>query len=137
MNEKLNNAHTEIRDLKIDLKELNFKLKKKEEEVNDKEKKIKDIEVLESRALVNPILKEGLMNMEKCNKISSNLLTQYKEHIIKLTTQNAKLNKKLKSLSSIEEKYNDVKQQNDIYEKDLSELEETVKMIEGQVDRET
>lgn len=73
--------------------------------------------------------------MEKCNKISSNLLTQYKEHIIKLNTQNATLNKKVKTLTGIEEKYEDIKQQNEIYEKELKELEDTVKMIEGQVDR--
>lgn len=90
---------------------------------------------MESRTLVNPILKEGLLNMEKCNKISSSLLTQYKEHIIKLTSQNASLNKKLQSLSNIEEKYEDVQQQNEIYEKELLELEDTVKMIEGQIDR--
>ena len=90
---------------------------------------------MESRSLVNPILKEGLLNMEKCNKISSSLLTQYKEHIMKLTYQNASLNKKLKLLSNIEEKYEDVSQQNEIYEKELKELEETMKMIEGQVDR--
>ena len=92
---------------------------------------------MESRAMVNPILKEGLLNMEKWNKISSNLLTQYKEHIIKLTSQNAQLNKKLKSLTNIEEKYEDIKGQNEIYEKELKELEETVKVIEGQVDRDT
>lgn len=52
-----------------------------------------EIEVLESRAKVNPILKEGILNMEKCNKMSSNLLMQYKEHIIQLTNTNASLNK--------------------------------------------
>jgi polyhydroxyalkanoate synthesis regulator phasin len=94
------------------------------------------LEILESRAIVDPILKEGLMNMEKCNKISSGLLMQYKEHIIQLTNQNATLNKKLKSLSGIEQKYDEVVQQNELYETDLKELEETVKMIESQVDRE-
>jgi hypothetical protein len=94
------------------------------------------LEILESRAKVNPILKEGLLNMEKCNKISSNLLMQYKENIIQLTNQNATLNKKLKSLSNIEQKYNEVVQQNELYETELKELEETVKQVESQVDRE-
>ncbi|CAI2364427.1 unnamed protein product [Moneuplotes crassus] len=132
---KLTNSNLECRKLKSQIKELTEKLKEKEQEIDHKDKKIKDIEVLESRAFVNPILKEGLMNMEKCNKISSNLLTQYKEHIIKLNTQNATLNKKVKTLTGIEEKYEDIKQQNEIYEKELKELEDTVKMIEGQVDR--
>ena len=81
-----------------------------------------DMELLESRAKVTPILKEGLMNMEKCNKMSSNLLMQYKEHIIQLTNNNASLNKKLKSLSSINQKYEDAKQQNEIYEQELKQL---------------
>lgn len=93
------------------------------------------MEVLESRAKINPILKEGLLNMEKCNKMSSNLLMQYKEHIIQLTNNNATLNKKVKSLSNIEQKYEDAVQQNELYEKELKELEETVKMIESQLDR--
>lgn len=61
---------------------------------------------------------------------------QYKENIIQLTNQNATLNKKLKSLSSIEQKYNEVVQQNEVYETELKELEETVKLVESQLDRE-
>lgn len=61
---------------------------------------------------------------------------QYKENIIQLTNQNATLNKKLKSLSNIEQKYNEVVQQNELYETELKELEETVKQVESQVDRE-
>lgn len=60
---------------------------------------------------------------------------QYKEHIIQLTNTNASLNKKVKSLWSIEAKYNEVAQQNQIYEKELKELEESVALIESQVDR--
>lgn len=93
------------------------------------------MESLESRAKVNPILKEGLLNMEKCNKMSSNLLMQYKEHIIQLTNTNASLNKKVKSLWSIENKYTEVVQQNQIYEGELKNLEETVALIESQLDR--
>lgn len=80
-------------------------------------------------------MKEGLLNMEKCNKMSSNLLMQYKEHIIQLTNTNASLNKKVKSLWSIENKYKEVTQQNLIYEDELKSLEETVTLIESQLDR--
>lgn len=73
--------------------------------------------------------------MEKCNKMSSNLLMQYKEHIIHLTNANASLSKKVKSLSNIQSKYEEVVQQNEIYEKELKELEETVRLIESQLDR--
>lgn len=93
------------------------------------------MEEIESKAKVNPILQESLVNMEKCNKMSSSLLMQYKEHIIQLTNSNADLSKQVKSLSNIEEKYKDVVQQNELYEKELKNLEETVQQIEGQLDR--
>lgn len=73
--------------------------------------------------------------MEKCNKMSSNLLTQYKEHILNLANTNANLAKKLKSLSNIEEKYEETKQQNELYEKELKALEENVRLFESQLDR--
>lgn len=63
--------------------------------------------------------------------MSSNLLMQYKEHIIQLTNSNAGLNKKLKSLSTVHEKYEDVKQQNELYEEELKGLEETVRVLES------
>lgn len=48
---------------------------------------------------------------------------QYKEHIIQLTNTNAALTKKLKSLEKIEEKYEDAKQQNEVFEAELKNLE--------------
>ena len=60
---------------------------------------------------------------------------QYKEHIIQLSKTNSNLTKKLKSLGWIEQKYEEATQQNEIYEKELKELEETVKMVESQLDR--
>lgn len=73
--------------------------------------------------------------MEKCNKMSSNLLTQYKEHILNLANTNSNMCKKLKSLSNIEEKYEETKQQNELYEKELEALEENVRLFESQLDR--
>ena len=67
--------------------------------------------------------------MEKCNKMSSNLLMQYKEHIIQLTNTNASLNKKVKSLCSIETKFNEVNEQNKLYEQELKELEQSVNVL--------
>lgn len=60
---------------------------------------------------------------------------QYKEHIIQLSKTNSNLTKKLKSLNWIEQKYEEAAQQNEIYEKELKELEETVKLVESQLDR--
>ena len=94
-----------------------------------------EIEILESKAEINPILKEGLLNMEKWNKMSSNLLAQYKEHILHLANANSNLTKKLKTLASIEEKYEEAKQQNELYEKELKALEENVRLFEDQLDR--
>ena len=67
--------------------------------------------------------------------MSTNLLTQYKEHILNLANANTNQTKKLKSLSNIEEKYEEAKQQNEIYEKELKALEENVILFENQLDR--
>ncbi|CAI2364868.1 unnamed protein product [Moneuplotes crassus] len=141
---KLTKSNLELRKLQSQIKELTKILKHKDQEIQTKENKIKgkflnnsqEIDISSSKVSVDPILREGLQNMEKCNRINSDLLIEYKEHITRLTSQNAALNKQVNTLVDVEKKYIGVKQQNEIYEKDLKQLEDTLKVIEGQTDAE-
>ena len=155
LQDQLTQANFDNKDLRAEIKgkfgsgdeviELKQQVKGKEEVIAQKDLKLKgngydgeiytDFDLLESRAKVNPILKEGLLNMEKCNKISSNLLMQYKEHIIQLSSQNAGLTKKIKEMGNLQERFEEVTQQNELYEQELKALEDNVKLIEEQVDR--